>query len=40
MSAYLLPPKELAVLALGGRSNPTDGFRVCNCEIVLPTGSL
>lgn len=39
MSAYLLPVKELAVLACSGRSNPRDGFHLCNCEIVLPTGS-
>lgn len=39
MPAYLVPGKELAVLALGGRSNPSDGFRVWKCEIMLPTGS-
>ena len=39
MSAYLFPVKELAVLALSGRSNPRDRFHVSNCEIVLPTGS-
>lgn len=36
MSAYLCPVKELAVIALSGRSNARDGFHVSNSENVLP----
>lgn len=40
MSAYLLPGKELAVLALSRRSNPREGGFMCVTEIVLlPTSS-